>query len=64
MDIAANFDRGFQLEENRLIYENFSRPVAQLLNLIFRELHRLARLTTPDLQQPVNYTVYVKFGHV
>lgn len=54
-------DGCFQLQQNGLRDEDFSRLSAEKANLRFQELNLLSRPATPHLQQTVNDRVQIHF---
>jgi len=59
VNITTDFDRGFQLEQNRLLNENLSSLIAKLCNLLLGELHGLAGLGSTHLKELVDDSVDV-----
>jgi hypothetical protein len=62
---CADLDRRFELEQDGLRDEDFSRLGAQIADLRLQQLHLLAGPAAPDLEEPVydRVQVYLVFGH-
>ena len=64
MDIPADLDRRFELQQSRLVNENLFALDNDELHLVVGELHRGARLLIPHCQQLFDDHIALLIGHV
>lgn len=67
LQIRVYLDWCFQLQQDRLRYENLASLGAQVSDLTLQQLHLFTRSTTANLQQTVDYGVQVHLilvGHI
>ena len=53
--LTADFNGSFEFQEDGLIYEDFARPGAEILDLVFLELNWLSWSITTDCVMSVNW---------
>ena len=65
VDVATNFNRGFQFKEHLLAHKDFACFVANVAHLLFGQIHILAGAGIFHFQQPRDDIVNVEFsGHL
>jgi len=64
VDIPADLDRRFELQQSRLVNENLFALDNDELHLVVGELHRGARLLVPHCQQLFDDHVAFLIGHL
>jgi len=60
VDVAANFERRLQLQQNGLREENFTRLEAQAANLGLRHLNWFSWPTSPNFEQSCDQIINIQ----